>query len=199
MFTFCKITDPEYPNIKYGYYLKVKTVIELLNWFNATMPSNARDIVEVIDGKEMWGDGDHPSPFNKFSEILLTYQDRLCLITACKNISQSGVVLHISDSILKSKMDFLLEFGTIYINSKGGFLFGKHIVEKQNFEFKEFVFPEGLDIKVKKWYQGKHWYAYVGDMQVEVSGESKWNTKSEAEKKARYFKKRMRKKTAVFP
>ncbi|MCK5615642.1 hypothetical protein KAR91_77980 [Candidatus Pacearchaeota archaeon] len=197
MFTFCKIKDKECPNIKYGYYLRIQTVVELMDWFNATMSSNAHDYSEMIHSKVLWGDGDHPAPLNKFEEILVTYNDKLCLIYGCQNISLSKSVLYITDTILKSKIDMLSKFGVIYINAVGGFLFGESIKESGIVRRAEMLFPKDPDIKVFRWPGGKHWYARVGYTEVEVSGEIKWNTKDEAEKKAKYFKRKIRK-TAVF-
>ena len=43
------------------------------------------------------------------------------------------------------------------------------------------------DIRVKRWYDGAHWYAKVGFMDVVIDGEVKWNAKWVAQQKAEQF------------
>jgi len=43
------------------------------------------------------------------------------------------------------------------------------------------------DIRVSKWFQGNHWYAKVGLIDVVVDGEMKWNTMEAAQRNAEEF------------
>lgn len=48
------------------------------------------------------------------------------------------------------------------------------------------------DIKLSKWSDGNHWYAYVNGEEVIENGAQKWNTPEEAESAAKRFADRMR-------
>ena len=79
--------------------------------------------------------------------------------------------------------------GKIWVNSKGGYnaVFDDDM-ETQTVYRTELVFPEYKreDIRIKQFPGGKHWYAYIGDLQVKGdSGQTvKWNTYEEAYKQA---------------
>lgn len=45
-------------------------------------------------------------------------------------------------------------------------------------------------VKLHKWPDGNHWYAYVDGEDVVIDGEQKWNTSEEAQEAAREFIKR---------
>ena len=47
------------------------------------------------------------------------------------------------------------------------------------------------DIKILRWAGGLHWYAKIGFMDVVIDGEAKWNSRWEAEEKAKEFLKEM--------
>ena len=48
---------------------------------------------------------------------------------------------------------------------------------------KQLVFPHFRreDIRIKQFNGGRHWYAYVGDMQIRDGDQLKWNTKEAAQ------------------
>ena len=47
--------------------------------------------------------------------------------------------------------------------------------------------PQLPKIKLFTWPNGKHWYAYVNDVEVMENGQIKWNTPQEAEQAAQRF------------
>lgn len=44
-----------------------------------------------------------------------------------------------------------------------------------------------MNYKLIRWPLGKHWYVKIGDLDVEVNGLRKWNTKKEAERAGKYY------------
>lgn len=82
------------------------------------------------------------------------------------------------------QMRALEQYGAIYMNRAGGYTFG--LQYKQFCRRKELVFPDfkEADIRVKRFNGGKHYYAYIGDMQIRNGGALKWDSFDEAYKMA---------------
>ena len=90
-----------------------------------------------------------------------------------------------------SMLNILRKTGVIYINRVGGF----H-TERENQDTTRFVHREKLewpryysdDIRIKKFDDGTHYYAYIGDAQVrDTGGILKWDTEEEARKAAKKY------------
>ena len=72
------------------------------------------------------------------------------------------------------------EYGSTFINCVGGSTFS---LDYTQFLYrKELVFPDfqKKDIRIRQFHGGKHWYAYIGDMQVRDGNTLKWNSYQEA-------------------
>jgi hypothetical protein len=98
----------------------------------------------------------------------------------------------VGEKIFEAKATTLLNTGKIYINNNGGFFpHSKDItvLEEISINSDKLIFPQYTekDIKIKKWENGKHYYAYVGSFQVEMHGENKWNTEQKALDMAKAF------------
>lgn len=76
------------------------------------------------------------------------------------------------------------KYGAVFINPAGGQTF--HLEYSQFCRRKELVFPDfkESDIRIKRYAEGKHYYAFIGDMQVRDGDELKWNTHEQAYQKA---------------
>lgn len=76
------------------------------------------------------------------------------------------------------------ENGAVYLNRAGGHTFALEYT--QFCRRKELVFPDFKmsDIRIKQFQGGKHWYAFIGDMQVRNGKQLKWDTFHEAEQAA---------------
>lgn len=102
----------------------------------------------------------------------------------------------ISDTMLNPMTKFYLFNDKIpLINQVGGYRFLDKSVEiLEELEKDELIFPEDerLGIKISRWFEGKHYYAKVGQYDVKDDyGNLKWNTVKEAEKWAKKFKKKL--------
>lgn len=83
-----------------------------------------------------------------------------------------------------SELRCIKENGAIYLNRAGGHTFALEYT--QFCRRKELVFPDFKlsDIRIKQFQGGKHWYAFIGDMQVRNGEQLKWDTFQEAEQAA---------------
>ena len=95
-----------------------------------------------------------------------------------------------SSMVAMNMLNSLQETGAIYINRVGGY-HGYYKDSKENgfVRRKELVFPDFKkdEIRIKKFSNGEHYYAYIDDMQVRDGDTLKWNTYEEAYKQAIYF------------
>lgn len=73
------------------------------------------------------------------------------------------------------------EHGAVFINPAGGHTWGIETV--QFCRRKQLVFPQYSreDIRLKQFNGGRHWYAYIGDMQIRDGDCLKWNTRAAAQ------------------
>lgn len=77
----------------------------------------------------------------------------------------------------------LSETGEIYINRRGGFHGKRSEKEYSNFVRRNFLdFPRlySKDIRIEQFPDGRHYYAYVGDVQVKDGNILKWDNYDEA-------------------
>ena len=99
---------------------------------------------------------------------------------------------YLKDVQLFSMLNVLKKTGAIYINRYGGF----H-GERKDMDMTRFVHREDLewprysfdDIRIKKFDDGTHYYAYIGDAQVrDENGALKWDTEEDARKAAEKYR-----------
>ena len=105
----------------------------------------------------------------------------------------------VSGKVFAAKASALMNFKKIYINKTGGFFPHSEdviVLDEMIIEDKRLIFPQYTenDIRIKKWDGGKHYYAFVGDFEVEMHGERKWNTEQRAMDMAKAFLYRMKNK-----
>lgn len=79
------------------------------------------------------------------------------------------------------ELQTIREHGAVFINPAGGHTWGIETV--QFCRRKELVFPDFKreDIRLRQFNGGRHWYAYVGDMQLRDGDCLKWNTREAAQ------------------
>jgi hypothetical protein len=97
-----------------------------------------------------------------------------------------------SGKIFEAKASGILRDGKIYVNKNGGFFSHNKdltILDEIIIDSDRLIFPQYTekDIRVKRWDDGTHWYAYVGDFQVEWDGDKKWNSEETATRAAKCY------------
>lgn len=87
-----------------------------------------------------------------------------------------------------SMMKVLNEKGVIYVNKNNGFctrkLIDSHFVYRETLEWPKY---NSKDIRIKKFDDGQHYYAYIGDTQVRNGDTLKWSSYEEAYKMAEKY------------
>ena len=112
-----------------------------------------------------------------------------------KGIAQE--VNYVHDKLIPPLCKTFDKFGKLVVNEVGGFMPWNDKFEVLDTIVRDkFAFPvkddPNKEISISQWLSGgMHWYAKVGQLDVEdLEGNRKWNTKAEAEKEARAFIKR---------
>lgn len=79
---------------------------------------------------------------------------------------------------------------TLLVNRYGGFMVKREDIKpKASVWRKDLVFPSYVshDIRIKRFDDGRHYYAFIGDMQVKDGDRVKWDTYDEAYHQAELF------------
>lgn len=79
------------------------------------------------------------------------------------------------------ELETIREHGAVFINQAGGHTWGIKTV--QFCRRKQLVFPhfKREEIRIKQFRGGRHWYAYIGDVQLRDGDCLKWNTREAAQ------------------
>lgn len=101
-----------------------------------------------------------------------------------------NVSADLQSRVLDGKMKCLKSFGNVLIRENGSYMTlpsDYTILEEIN--TKELVYPEYSvdDIRIFTWNGGSHYYAKVGQLDVDIHGECKWNTPYYAQEMALEF------------
>lgn len=157
------------------WWLKITTPEELFHYWSLTDSKWGQAFDSLIHSKEFTKDGmQHANPL-AFAAGLYASNRKLPLLDAIPEFSAE---------IKGDQLEFLLSYGVLYINQKGGYHFGKRDEKdySQFYRSKKFIFPDFKEneIKVKTFTGGQHFYAYIGDMEVRDGDIIKWDTYEEA-------------------
>lgn len=172
MFNFVKIQDTFKSGTKYnrGWLLEVKSPAELIQWYKRD-----DDIMNILhDLKSPYHNTHKMADFLEIKTALInekTGQDKFSIVDLCEIYA---------DARMSSKLKVLKKYGTIYINSVGGFstLGSGEIVERA--KNKNLQYPE-IGVEFTQFPNGTHFYIKQGNMSLIIDGVEKWDTKEEAE------------------
>ena len=171
-----------------GWWLKIQNVDELLDYYNQIDKTRFKHVLEnYIYGKE-WNDY-HEEMQNKeharhWKEAALT--DAVVRFGSHHDYNIIESISNFSKMIIEQQLDMLEKTGCIYINRNGGY-HGKTTKPAKGFIYREkLMFPEYQkeDIRILQFPNGKHYYAYIDDLEVREGDNIKWNTYEEAYQKA---------------
>mgnify|MGYP007070231251 CR=1 FL=1 len=162
-----------------GWFLKIQTVDELLQYVTQNQLFNKDK--EQFKKLQSYDNNDH---------TLVTHSEFGWFITnGIKNgLSCDEAYDLLANCQLQSMLKVLNETGAIYVNRNGGF-HGNYIAYDNFVHRKTLDFPRfySKDIRIKRFEDGTHWYAYVGDMQVHDGDILKWNSYDEAYNQAKKY------------
>lgn len=151
-----------------SWWLKISTVEEMCNYFTEEWERRKN---ACLEDKERVKAKFHSS----------NYLTGACdVISSTRHISFEDALDSLQKQLYKDWYKFLYEGKTIYVNGVGGYNFSqeeKRIYKKEGYDFP--CFSEN-DIRILQWPGGKHYYAYIGDLEIRDGDTMKWNSKEEA-------------------
>ena len=181
---------------KGGWWLKIDSMKKLMDYFEHTLPgkyegainlyrkillekSKDETVLEHIMGKplaeriELMNGNDYQLMYAAI--LLAEKQEHMTLLDGFRLLNFELGEVTIRD---------LKENGAVYFNSKGGRTY--EVATKQFCRRKNLIFPQYVesDIRISRFTGGKHYYAYVGDMQIREGEKMKWDSYEEAYQKA---------------
>ena len=167
-----------------GWWLKITTFVQLIQYVNATGDKYRRAFENLIKDKAYNQTSVVHGPHLKEAP-LAEYAHLYAINHEC---SHKNALMQISTQQMHNMNTLLEQKGFIHINKNGGFC--SH-PEKPDavIHQKELIFPEfkKSDIRISKFPQGHHYYAFVGNVQVKNGDICKWNTYDEAYRQAKQY------------
>jgi hypothetical protein len=140
---------------------------------------NHNDLMEyiekVLDGKYR---DNAKEIFTRSSEdkTLVKNKDIVDNCIALQKYTGKGAIYHMAEIELKHKLALnkcINEGETLCMNEAGGYF---TLSKTAKVVFKGVKIYTEADIKVSNYFLGKHYYAKIGGIDVEVGGEVKWNS-----------------------
>lgn len=187
--SFVKLIDCNkkyFKPLEYKWLLKINSIPTLLIYEMETSGKFAEALNNLIHSSEyasLTKDNTTNNGHIKNPIAFATY-----IILACKGDSALHTITNLSQNAYIAKQKLLIDYGSLYIQSTGSFFppspSHKIIQEK---ECQQLVFPNDGEIRFLRWPNGKHWYLKIGDIDIKVNGENKWNSKEQAEKALKTF------------
>lgn len=163
-----------------GWWLKISTIEELNDYLECIESPIARGTKNAINSKEFTGNPADPHADAAGLMVLLRIEN------AETGLLQAACSLAVQAD--RAKVEALKKGNDLYFNRSGGWHYGKHDYT-QWYDSEKLIFPDfhKSQIKVERFPAGKHFYAYIDNMQVRDGDMLKWNTYDEAYKKALQF------------
>lgn len=161
-----------------GWWLKIKSVPELLKYLELTNSRYARAFVNMENDKmykpELATHGPHP---NEAGLAMYAW-----LRGANRGMSAVRSLCSIASETVENMLDMLSEHGTLYVNAAGGYNAHGRETPGAFCHRNALAWPEftEADIKLSRFPGGTHWYARVGTVDVRDGNKTKFGTRSEA-------------------
>jgi len=171
-----------------GWWLKIDTVEKLVDYHQKTDGARYENAIDhFFKGEDPRDMMENAIDLQQRIKLMRDRNFKYMMAAVMKAEQINGTVL---DGFRAMKMEAgfnelqtLKEFGAVYFNSVGGHTHG---IEFMQFcRRSELIFPfySKEDIRIKRYENGgKHWYAFIGDMQIRDGNKLKWNTYEEAQR-----------------
>ena len=167
-----------------GWWLKISSIEELNKYINNVESPMVKGFKSYLHCREF------ASP--EYSGPLLPHVNRegyfLGLYASNRQISPICAIEEIENKKYKTQVQYLLKGYNIYFNRNGCWHFGINDFDSW-YDSENLVFPEFNkdQIRIEQFPMGKHFYAYIGNMQVRDGDTFKWDTYEEAYNQALSF------------
>lgn len=182
VWTFEKVRLKGFNFVASEWMLKITSLPQLWEYYAKTRPSMIGDAFE--DFKKATSRLVQRDHFTNHVTIA-SY-----LLAEAKDCSFVESIARLMTRVERNQIDSLARGKVLYIREIGSYVDddGTHYDVLDSYEAPELLFPEA-NIRLIQWPNGKHWYAKIGNIDVVVDDEQKWNTKSDAKKAAlRYLR-----------
>ena len=184
-YTFVKLREKRYEDSKGSWYLRIANSLEAMEY--------------GLTGRKPLVESAFKNYFDVAGNKLKHFTNRTAVVAnmkaEMKNTSVIEELGNFETLILRNIFHLLDEGYIVYVNSNGGYMMDdgdKNYETLETLESDRMIFPSNHKISITQWEGGKHWYAKVGNTEVVVDGERKWNTYEYAEKMANKFLKGMK-------
>lgn len=162
-----------------GWWLKITTPAQLFDYWDKTDGKWSEVLSNLIRSKEFGWGMEHATALSFVTGMYANKVDKPLL----------NAVADFAGEIKGQQLKFLMQYGTLYFNQKGGYHFRYNDdTETQFCRRKDLVWPgfKEKDIRIKSFPGGTHFYAYIGDVQVRAENglDLKWDTYEEAMQEA---------------
>ena len=188
MYEFVKINPikPYKHDKELHWYLLIKDEQTLTKWFFETQEPlivhstknyleshEFQDLIPRKAGTYAWG-SHYNSHYGHFLHIKVL---NMALLGEPFSFGFVDGVTLLTDAIYEAKLKAINDGKMIYINKVGGCItMDKDIPFADSIKKRKCVYPEYIksDIRVIRWPNGKHYYAKIGSVEVEINNETKW-------------------------
>lgn len=172
--------------IDYGFVWHIGSYSEMFDWWDSIgVPAFREAFTDAMHSRECGGANGHAR--NGW------YLATLAAITG--NLLKAAG--KINTERLNGMMNAIALYGTIFINRNGGYFYACSTMRvSDTHHTDEWILP-GTEVRFLQWPNGQHWYAKIGDLDVEWCGRGKWDTKEEAAYAAERFLHTMRQKARI--
>jgi len=176
---FVKVRREGKVKLDYGWMLKLDTIASLLEYHERSeIPAMSEAIAETAGCLQR-----KTHPIKRLPSVLFVLAS-----VGGKSVVDIGASLEFTK--MANQAEAIGRFGSIYVGRLGGyFMGGKECIEYDYLDREELVFPElaPKDVRIIQWPGGSHYYAKIGNTDVVVGGEQKWDTKMAAENAAAQY------------
>lgn len=163
-----------------GWFLKISSVRELRQYVEAVENPNAAEAFrDFMTSKDYAGENGIREG-REHSKSALAYVSYMHMLARPLNIVQA--IEEVLDQKIQMQLSCLRKGYSVYINRKGGWIYGEKDYTDWFASDSPTAFPEKNEgFTVKKFPLGNHFYVFCNDKQVQSGDTVKWNTYEEAQ------------------
>lgn len=179
-YLFRKIRLKKFPHMMHEWVLVIANGWQLMDYMEKTTETRVHAAM-TSGGEVLAGRAHHTNALAFISETR----------AKCRETSFAHAMASILDEVYENRIKLLERGMVIYIKSSGGYSYDTtgqemyDILEEKTLD--ELHFPQE-EVRYIKWPNGSHFYAKIGDVDIEWEGKQKWDTQEQAEEAVKFWK-----------
>lgn len=170
----------------YGWMLEVSDVGVLMEYYLQKTLGPFRvvfaDVKSIFTDNKKWCGPGHPR--TRGAEVVM-------ILSELKKKSVADCIGLLVQATIKGQIECIESCGSILINRNGGYFPGGRDELMGAIETDSLMWPldsvEARKVRYLKWPGGSHWYVKIGNEDLVVDGEQKWDTRELAEQAVRTY------------